>query len=84
MSEQLRRLDELTPDERRVLGYLVAGHTDEDIATARGVRRDTVRSWVCDIMRILPADRRHRHVLIAVAIPLGIEAVPLRPPTTVG
>lgn len=82
VEELADRLGSLTPREREVLGYVVAGRLNRQTATALGVTEKTVKVHRARVMSKMQADSLAD--LVRMAEHLGVEPVPDDEPATSG
>lgn len=66
-----RRLEALTPREREVLGFVVAGHTNKGIAKVLGLSRRTVETHRANIRRKIGATSLPELIRAAAAAGVG-------------
>jgi len=57
----------LCPRENEVLGYLIKGYSNKDIAEALEINQQTVKNYVSNILRKLKAKSRSHAIAIALS-----------------
>lgn len=72
----MRKIYDLTPSESEVCRLLAEGFETDDIADSRNITRETVRSYVKQILRKTGTGNRSQLVRLALSVNLPIDGVP--------
>lgn len=72
----MRKIYDLTPSESEVCRLVAEGYETDDIADNRNITRETVRSYIKQILRKTGTVNRSQLVRLALSVNLPIDAAP--------